>query len=155
MCWILTLTQHVIVTLSESRPHKTPTMPQASKCQKLQFDHRTPSPDSDDVDSHLIPTAFFRNTQLASPECSWKALTTYLPTKGSPTKSQHEHNKVQWNDKPSDPLSPGEINLDEYPFLDPAYIHQCNLDEPDHKPQHCTAASVRFQSQGIHTQSYS
>lgn len=118
----------------------------APKRIKLQLQHRTPSPDSDNAPP---PSILFRNTQLASPGGSRKASTTYLPAPGSPRATRHRE-EYQWNEElpptpssPGDiPSSPGGIDIEEYPFLDPAYIHQCELDDPVRRRRRRTTASV-------------
>lgn len=119
----------------------------AHKCAKLQLQHQTPSPDSDAGNAPL-PTVLFQNTQLASPEGSWRASTSYLPTLGSPTKPTCNQEDNQWNDSefPPAPSSPGGINIEQYPFLDPAYIHQCEMDDLICKSRCHTTASVSHSS---------
>lgn len=121
----------------------------AAKRQKLQFDHRTPSPDSDEAESPTRANILFRNTTLASPGGSRKAYTNYLPAHGSPSTSRRNRDEVVWNDEAptSAPASATvkEVEAAEYPFLDPAYLHQCNMDNPDHKRRR-TNASVSFKS---------
>lgn len=115
----------------------------AAKRQKLKFDLRTPSPDSDEAESSTRPNILFRNTTLASPGRSRQGVTTYLPAHVSPTKSGRNREEVQWNVEAPEvaPSSPGEIDMGEYPFLDPAYVQQCDMNHPGHK-QRRTNASV-------------
>ena len=119
----------------------------AHKCVKLQLQHRTPSPDSD-ADNTPLPTVLFRNTQLASPGGSRKASTSYLPTLGSPTKPTRNREDDQWDDSevPPAPSHPGDIDVEQYPFLDPAYIHQCEMDDPVRTRRRRTTASVSHSS---------
>lgn len=69
-----------------------------------------------------------------------------LPAQGSPTKLGHSQQEFQWNEEPSVPSSPCSIDLKEFPFHDPAYIHQCEIDNVSHKPHHRTTASVSHSS---------
>ena len=130
-----------------SLPASTTITMRAHKRVKLQLQHRTPSPDSD-ADNTPLPTVLFRNTQLASPGGSRKASTSYLPTLGSPTKPTRNREDDQWDDSevPPAPSHPGDIDVEQYPFLDPAYIHQCEMDDPVRTRRRRTTASVSHSS---------
>jgi hypothetical protein len=53
--------------------------------------------------------------------------TTYIPAPASPTKSAPPiDDDFTWNDQPP----PLELNIAEYPFLDPAYQHFLDINEP-------------------------
>jgi hypothetical protein len=54
---------------------------------------------------------------------------SYIPSPASPSKagpSNFTYDDFNWNEEPAPP----EINFDNYQFLDPAYIHHLDANEP-------------------------
>jgi len=91
------------------------------------------TPVLDDTDEpQPLPDIRLRHTQLnldsAGPSTS---RTSYIPAPASPKKRagpsvNDNYDNYNWNPEPAPP----EINLENYPFLDPAYQHHLDLWEP-------------------------
>jgi len=81
-----------------------------------------------DDDNGPIPDIRMRHKQLDLDESgpsSYK--TTYISAPASPVKGASViHDDFDWNDEPA----PIEVNINNYPFLDPAYEHFLDINEP-------------------------
>jgi len=111
----------------------------APRLKRLKLDSRPSSPSlSDDGSSGPSSTIHFRHTELPTPSSSRPSRSTYLPAPASPTKPAIRH-KDYWNHH-----GPPSANEDGYPFMDPAYIHQLDVNEPGPPKARNRTASVCF-----------
>jgi hypothetical protein len=83
-------------------------------------------PDDDD----LPPNINIHHTHLdLDPSGSSFSQATYISAPASPSKkvgpSDHYHDSYNWNDK----TAPPEINITNFPFLDPEYVHFLDINE--------------------------
>jgi len=75
--------------------------------------------------------------------------TTFISAPASPSKSDgpsdyYDDNDYNWNNEPAPP----EINTNDFPFLDPAYTHFLDLNEPG-PPRRPRTIEVRAQVDSI------
>lgn len=85
---------------------------------------------SDDNEPQAVPDIRIQHTHLNLDQSRPPSTrTSYIPSPASPSKagpSNLTYDDFNWNEEPAPP----EINFDNYPFLDPAYVHHLDANEP-------------------------
>jgi hypothetical protein len=87
----------------------------------------TPVLDDSDEDQPL-PDIRIRHTRVELDESGRSSSTTsFIPAAASPAKNRRaQYDDIDWNNEPA----PLELNTANYPFLDPAYQHFLDVNEP-------------------------
>jgi hypothetical protein len=92
----------------------------------------TPIPEYDDNDQPAsLPDIRIRYSHIHLDQSGASSSnTTYVPAPASPSKRNvsfnYDNDNYNWNNEPA----PLEINVKNYPFLDPAYVHFLDINEP-------------------------
>ncbi len=86
------------------------------------------TPVADDDEEPPIPDIHIRHTRLdLDVSGALSSTTKFLAAPASPIKrSRHVEADFAWNDEPAPP----ELNATNYPFMDPAYEHFLDINEP-------------------------
>ena len=101
------------------------------------FNYDDPLASSDD-ELDGPPTVRLRHTNIELREDGRSGQTQYVDGPASPRKRAEVLRPPTWISEGPMP----EINVQNYPFLDPAYVHHLNANEPGPPKRHRTA-SVR------------
>ena len=105
-----------------------------SRKRQVQADWITADDDSDDERS-AWPSIRIKHTQFnLNLSGSTSTQTSFLPTQASPRKkgttssstATDDYYLYNWNPDPAPP----EITVENYPFLDPEYVHNLDIKEP-------------------------
>lgn len=99
------------------------------------FDYDEPLASSDD-EADDPPIARLRHTNIELTEDGMSGRTQYMAGPASPRKRAAPLRQPTWNNDGPMP----EINIKNYPFLDPAYVHHLDLNEPGPPKRHRTAS---------------